>query len=341
MTVPPVRSTRRAVAAGFAVLLLSCVLFVLRAPLWTGNFHSVIPGEVYRSGQLDTAELDEAIREYGIRSIINLRTPDSVGSDSDDYRVQAAFAAARGVAHRGIRMSARRLTPRGKLRDLIEALDRAERPLLIHCRAGTDRTGFVSAVAVLLHDANVDRARQEFGLRHGHFSLLSLSDLDSWLDLYEAWLASQGSRSSSALVREFAHSGYTPYFYDAHIEPVSLPNRFEVRNPHRLVFRVTNESPLPWTFTPASPLGVHLGLRVKSLDPSTDYTLELRGDTPDLLFPPGESIELSATLPGLPEVGRYRVTVDLVDESVVWFAQMGSTPFEMDVDALAPAGPNS
>jgi len=164
---------------------------------------------------------------------------------------------------------------------------------------------------------------------------VSKSDLRDWIDLYEDWLLAENRQHSGAGLREFAQNGYTPYFYDARIESVSFPERVEAKSTHRVVIRVTNESQEPWTFTPKSPAGVHLGLRIQSLDPEGSYEREWRGETPDRVFEPGESIELSATLAGPPAPGRYRVTIDLVDEMVVWFAQMGSTPLERIVEVEA------
>jgi protein tyrosine/serine phosphatase len=38
-----------------------------------GNFHEVIPGEFYRSGQPDYRDIAAYSERYGIRSIVNLR----------------------------------------------------------------------------------------------------------------------------------------------------------------------------------------------------------------------------------------------------------------------------
>lgn len=39
----------------------------------SGNFHEVIPGELYRSAQPGSAVIDEAVKRYGIKTIVNLR----------------------------------------------------------------------------------------------------------------------------------------------------------------------------------------------------------------------------------------------------------------------------
>ena len=337
---PGVASPGRAVRilASVLVAALACALWVMRAPLFDGNFHSVIPGAVYRSAQLSREDLDSRIAEFGIRSIINLRMIEPLTEDGFGAAEEARLAQERSVAYYGVRMSAPRLAPRATLQELIEILDSAERPILIHCRNGAERSGWASAVATLLEGIPIEHARAQFALRYGYLAWLFQSDLPSWIDLYEDWLRAGKREHTGARVREFARSGYTPYFYNARIEPISFPERVVAERRQRLVFRVTNESPQPWTFTPSSSAGVHLGLRVESLDPTGAYKRELRGDTSTRVFAPGESIELSATLPGLPAQGRYRVTVDLVDEAVVWFAQMGSTALGriVEVEELPP-----
>ena len=57
--------------------------------------------------------------------------------------------------------------------------------------------------------------------------------------------------------------------------------------------------------------------------------------TPRRTLAPGESIRLGARLPRLPGAGRYRLSVDLVDEEVTWFADMGSPSLEFAF-AVAP-----
>src|SRR5437868_10409278 len=61
--------------------LLTTVLACLVAPLlfhgwyiaFGGNFHTVVPGAVYRSAQPSKAELQKLVSVYGIRTVINLR----------------------------------------------------------------------------------------------------------------------------------------------------------------------------------------------------------------------------------------------------------------------------
>ena len=58
------------------LLLLTLVLAVGGYVLYllaTDNFHVVVAGQVYRSGQMNTSELTHTIQKYGIKSVLNLR----------------------------------------------------------------------------------------------------------------------------------------------------------------------------------------------------------------------------------------------------------------------------
>ncbi len=321
---------RRRAIAGLLAVALAAALLLFRPWLFGGNLHEVIPGEVYRSGQLSAPELDARISALGLRSVVNLRGLDREERWSGE---QDRVLAARGVAQHGVRLSARRLPSPQRLEELAKILETAERPLLVHCGAGTDRTGLAASLALLLAGQGVERARAEFGLRHGFLGWLSRSDLPAWLDLYAGWLAARGEAHAPAAVHRFLAEGYIPYFYKASIETVELRRVLEVDQATTAVFRVTNRSPKPWRFRPGDVLGVHLGAQLASLDPDRPWQHSARGETPDRSFAPGESAEIPLHLPPLPAPGHYRLTIDLVDELVAWFADMGSQPLELELEA--------
>lgn len=329
----PSRAVRIAVVA--ALVLLALALLALRERLFRGNLHAVVPGEIHRSAQLDSEALLRAVDELGLRSVVNLRGP---APERGWWRDEREALAARGVALHDLRMSGARLPSRQELRALLDLLERAERPTLVHCLDGTDRSGVAASLALLLRGEDLARAREEFALRHGHLGRLHGSDAGEWLDLYAAWLARHGLASSPDAVRRFVREGYVPYFYDAALEPLAFTSAVALGAGQRLELRVTNRSPRPWRFTPVeAPHGVHLGLRVERVDGPLAF--ELRGTTPDAELAPGQSLALAAEIPPLAEPGAYRLRVDLVDEGVVWFEEMGSRPLELAFVVAAPALP--
>ncbi len=121
------------------------------------NFAVVIPGKVYRSGQPRPEQLKSWVDEYHIRTIVNLR-----GNNADDCKKEAVQAATLNVVDVPIALSARRPVTKGELAQVIKALDESPPPLLLHCRAGNDRSGFAAMLAVLaLGQADYATARKQ------------------------------------------------------------------------------------------------------------------------------------------------------------------------------------
>jgi protein tyrosine/serine phosphatase len=167
---------------------------ILRA---TGNVHTVVNSVLYRSAQLTGAQFETVIRQYGIKSILNLRG----GTPTDPwYTAEVSVSKNRGVAHLDHAISAhRRVTPE-QIADLLSILRRAPKPLLIHCRSGADRSGLVAALFLLLeveHDDPTDAGRQ-LSLAYSHFPYL----LSKTVAMDESfWAYAKSASSLSALVR--------------------------------------------------------------------------------------------------------------------------------------------
>ncbi|MDX2074400.1 MAG: dual specificity protein phosphatase family protein [Alphaproteobacteria bacterium] len=107
------------------------------------NFHEVVPGELYRSAQLSSSAIEEYAQKYQIRTIINLRG-ENVGELWYDEEVKAA--ANNNIQHIDFRMAAKRQLTKAQVSNLIAIMRSAPKPILIHCRGGSDRTGLASAL---------------------------------------------------------------------------------------------------------------------------------------------------------------------------------------------------
>jgi protein tyrosine/serine phosphatase len=133
------------------------------------NFHTVIPGELYRSAQPTADLIAEYQENYAIRTIVNLRG-DNTGSDW--YDTEIAEARKLGIAHVDFRMSARRMMTIEQFSQIIDVLQKAEKPVLIHCNSGSDRSGLVSALYVAaIAKLGEEAAESQISFWYGHIPL--------------------------------------------------------------------------------------------------------------------------------------------------------------------------
>lgn len=135
----------------------------------SGNFNTVVQGELYRSGQLSATQLADYASQHGIKTIINLRGDNTGGSW---YDAEIAEAKRLGIRHLDFGMSARRELTKDQAFALIALMRDAQKPLLIHCKAGADRSGLASALYMAaIKKAGEAQSEAQLSIRYGHFSL--------------------------------------------------------------------------------------------------------------------------------------------------------------------------
>jgi protein tyrosine/serine phosphatase len=139
----PSRRKRLAIALAIAAVVAGSAAFVIKDYVFHARFETVVEGKVYRSFQPSPEELRDWTARYGIRSVINLR-----GQSADLPKEEAATREA-NVTLYTFRFSASHQPSREELVRLIDVLETAEKPILIHCRQGVDRTGTVSVLAAM------------------------------------------------------------------------------------------------------------------------------------------------------------------------------------------------
>ena len=135
----------------------------------TGNVGVVEQGVCYRSGQLDASQLNQIIVKDGIRSILNLR---GASPNAGWYNSELSVSASRHVVHYDYPLSANRFVTPAQDEEILHIIENAPKPILIHCQAGSDRTGLVSALYRYTHGATLETSRNELSLRYGHFPYL-------------------------------------------------------------------------------------------------------------------------------------------------------------------------
>lgn len=145
------------------------------------NFEEVAEG-VYRSNHPDHKRF-KAYADMGIKAVLNLRGE----AQQPHYLFEVESCAKLGLDLITVHMSARQAPERKKLRQLLRVFKTIERPFLIHCKSGADRTGLVAALYLMVHEGqSVEEARKQLSFRYLHIRRSSTGILDHFLDVYAA-----------------------------------------------------------------------------------------------------------------------------------------------------------
>ena len=181
-------STATASVALAAGLLLGGAYGVIE---YDGNFHAVESGQVYRSAQLDGEDLKKRIQENGIKSVLNLRG-ESPGSDW--YDAELAATRSQGITHLDYRMSAGKPLSLEQMQEVLRLIEQAPKPILIHCKAGADRTGLISAIYLANQGASMERVQEALSVRYGHLPILHWSSTIAMDQSLELFLSQRGMK---------------------------------------------------------------------------------------------------------------------------------------------------
>ncbi|MCA8881731.1 MAG: tyrosine-protein phosphatase [Rhodobacteraceae bacterium] len=151
----------------------------LRIVWW--NLAEIAP-DVWRSNQPSPSRL-KRYKRMGIRSVINLRGE----ARQSPFLFEQEACRELGLTLHNITLSARKLVPRENILQLIELMRTAERPFVLHCKSGSDRAGFASAIYLAVIEGKpVSVARRQLHWRFLHLASTDTGILDHVFDVYEA-----------------------------------------------------------------------------------------------------------------------------------------------------------
>jgi undecaprenyl-diphosphatase len=125
---------------------------------------------IYRSAQLSHDDLERLIKSKNINLILNLR-----GESQEEYYIEEKNLAEHlGLEYYAHGFSVYRPPDRERFLSILEVLDYAKstnKKILIHCKAGADRTGLISAISqIYLYNFPVDKAlHSSLSWRYGHW----------------------------------------------------------------------------------------------------------------------------------------------------------------------------
>lgn len=149
----------------FIPLLVIAAMWVVYFKVY-GNFHKV-DDDLYRSAQLYSFNMPYYIEKHGIKSILNLRGDSTKQWYQDELDISKAYE----VTHYDYGIGDRRISTMKEMEDIVQIMKEAPKPLLVHCKAGADRTSLASAL-YLYEIKNGEEAEKAISIIYGHFPWL-------------------------------------------------------------------------------------------------------------------------------------------------------------------------
>ncbi len=130
------------------------------------NFGVVVPGKIYRSGELTVAAMADIVHDHKIKTVIDMGAYEE---GTHDDRLQALTAESLGVDRHVLRLYGDGTgDPTMYLESLRIMTDPTKLPVLVHCGAGSERTGcLVVLYRHLVQGVSIDDAFEE-AKRFGH-----------------------------------------------------------------------------------------------------------------------------------------------------------------------------
>ena len=137
--------SRRILSAVLLLLVATVGLSVWYYQSRTYHFGVTQEGVLYRSGLLTPERLERVIREYGIKTVVNLK---SVSENQGAWHAAEIAATRRaGALHLDIAMPPEVPPTESQIRTWIALFKNPKRvPVIVHCHHGVIRTGMLVAV---------------------------------------------------------------------------------------------------------------------------------------------------------------------------------------------------
>ena len=99
----------------------------------------VVPGVLYRSGRMTPANVEDAVRKHGIKTLVDLRGDESAPKGTE---TELDWAKEKGIRYFNLRVGA--ASPEQLIANFLAiATTPACQPVLVHCEFGVIRTGMM------------------------------------------------------------------------------------------------------------------------------------------------------------------------------------------------------
>lgn len=125
----------------------------------------------------------------GIKTVINLRGEQSYGT----RWLEQQACARHGMKLVDLTLRSRAAPTRAEFKAIKDVLEKAEFPILVHCKSGADRAGLMSVMISHLHDGlPIRKALNQLSLRYGHVRSADTGVIDAVFHRYLADEAKTG-----------------------------------------------------------------------------------------------------------------------------------------------------
>jgi protein tyrosine/serine phosphatase len=151
------------------------------------NKHRV-SDRLWRSAQPAPHQLAR-LKAEGVRTIVNLRG----GREHGSWQLQKDACDRLGLHMAEFVVRSRGAPDPATILNAKTFFERLEYPVVLHCKSGADRAGFVAALFLILHEGRpVEEALRQLSLRYGHFRFAKTGILDAFFERYRVEGESRG-----------------------------------------------------------------------------------------------------------------------------------------------------
>ena len=145
---------------------------------WT-NFDEIAKG-VYRSNHPGHERL-EAFKSLGGNTVLSLRGAPKLPS----YMFEEESCEVLGLELVAVGLSARKAPRREALLQLLDLFETIDRPFLMHCKSGADRTGLASVLYLMIYEGrSLESLKDQLSFKYIHIRKSKTGILDHFFRLY-------------------------------------------------------------------------------------------------------------------------------------------------------------
>jgi protein tyrosine phosphatase (PTP) superfamily phosphohydrolase (DUF442 family) len=168
----------------FVLIAAAGLAFSYHIGLLTHNFRTIAP-QCYRSAQLSPELLEQHIKDQQLKCVLNLRGDHG---NAEWHKGELDVCTRLSVEHADIAFDLRKLPDPDALKELVDRFEKGPYPMLMHCRAGSERTGMAAALYCMLveHKTLEEALATQTGWHVGHFRNTSNDAGDRFFEIYKA-----------------------------------------------------------------------------------------------------------------------------------------------------------